>query len=332
MWNLLGGWTLKTSIGWPHEYWNQGTGSFVIYLFVCLMLFIVVHAAISALSNDTKEVSVGHVWPMLIVAWVLLQFLPQPSSGLRMIPLFPWLYWGKWFSFVISILSWLSAWISISSAQNVRSGSRTDLAAFALLMLCLTALLTPVEISRAFDRASQVKEESMVTQIESNPSQSDSFGDKLKSHREQVGRWEEELRACRQTLERLQQDSQAVVNQLRSTPGSDSKEVSRTRAQRDLALELQELAMQTKALKKEIDVRQSVIVSATSKLRRMERQPLLKRSEVTHGGAIAEFMELQRTLDEQLRRGATQPVVVSQIEADRILSEILQTGSAKDIP
>ncbi|MFM2097084.1 MAG: hypothetical protein RIS70_4208 [Planctomycetota bacterium] len=318
---LVAAWSLNTRITWPGLYWNDGVMTFVIYSLVCLFVGIVTVTSLNLLSLP-KESSARHVWPLLIVAGVLIQFLPRTADGVQLIPLAPWKYWGDWLAFFLSLLCWLFLFVSASSARSTAWGDQVNMCRCGLIMLGLTALLTPCD--PLYGRPSQTTSITSVSRIPVQPQSS--FFD-MGHHRRQVSQWKTRQEAAQQSLRQLEQDKKRVAEQLQAMGMASENDRIGMKPRRDLAEEVHELDCQMSRVRTECELLQSAIVSSESKLRRIERYQLLEQSGSLGSDESKQLAMLQAELDAQLRENNAGGASAMQFKVDQILKDAM--GSNK---
>jgi hypothetical protein len=152
--------TVRTRIGFPDHYWRHGAGAFLGFLLVLLLAEIAVVGMVDAVpwwSDDPRlRIPSGQrvppsAWAViygiakflapLLVAAVLLQFLPEARTGIQFLPCSPRAFSG-WIPFTVSLLVWAGLGGCVLIVVTPVMDKVDGVAFFLLVTLLLNALLS----------------------------------------------------------------------------------------------------------------------------------------------------------------------------------------------
>lgn len=305
--DLFASWSINTRLCMPWFYWNQGMTALGLYLVICLLLLSVFLSA--------RETSYP-IWTVLVSIAVLMQFLPHSPGGVQLIPLFPWSYWGRWISFSFSILSWILLFFSVVVLADDNPGSRSECGTLLSIVFVITVLLTPSYpySDKPMDKPFQIAGTASDAVPDPVHGEALTLEIRLQQCRDQL----DLTRGCLQELRNDRRKVSKAMEEVRSTgdPYGTSAKTIQT-----LEEELQELDFTIQSMDKASDWMRAKILSAESKLRRIQRfQRVTSRATLSTQESL-DLTAIQADLDELLRQKIDLPESVLKVIADHALGK-----------
>jgi hypothetical protein len=192
------------------------------------------------------------------LAGLLLQTIPV-KNGVQFIPLPPWYY--RDLARIVSCAVWLGIIVGtllmFSNAESDRGRAVGIFLAAMAINAVLLSFATPADVTTAEERP------------------------QIKSSEDEIVQWER-LQSDRQNaLDRLMSDQEALIGRIRGLGAKSKQELMANPVGQTLVAELEQLVQQINAAKKEIEVVETAIERAKSRLRSIERQTMLKSGELT---------------------------------------------------
>jgi len=323
---------VNTRVGWPTHYWQHEPDKIPVFVLVCMAAvtgIIVLFNALDSKRNPSRKQFWGAV-ALLVGAAVLLQWTPAATSGINLVPPFPWLYWGRWIPFGLSVLAWLAGGVALFVAvYGAPSDDDASVGAFfGIVMLTFTIVLsfwdsTPSTSQQyALNVNSWTESASVVPQAES-PKKPSILDDS--TCREHLTKWQAMRESRSQVLDEFQSDRDDLVEQLRGMGVNGSGDLKDDRRAQLLADELLELSRQIDELHADIERLDVAILQTESVLRRIQRRRSLTESGVLSSGEQELMSRLTRELAELMRPGDKLPTPVSDVETDKVIDRLLHS-------
>jgi hypothetical protein len=302
----------NTRIGWPWSYWEHGILPTIGCFGIGFMVFIGILFATCSFLNDSKPDQVAALlsgFGILVIASLLLQLLPHTITGIQIVPLPPWNYSGG-MPWIIStaILACLVFGCCLAIRSNTRDHVQIVASAFIFASFCLNAGLSfwTVEADMPYLAARE-----RITL--------------MKSYEVKIGQLERLRTERTKAMETLSNDKNALVARIQGLEVRSKSELMAHPVGRTLADELVQLTNQIGRLRSETAVVESALERAKSALRSIEREETLKGLGVSGGKRLDELAQIDRELQEELRRVSGAPPADKDIHLDKLLDDVLAT-------
>jgi len=258
---------LQTKIGWPTHYLQNG-GMLGFFAVVALTWLGFRQLSKTADQNPPAQTQLLLGLALVGMAMVLLQWLPESTSGIQLLPRSPAAYAGLIASAVATIV-WL---LIVASFAAHHSGDLNATAVMFILAILLNACLSWSIISsdsRATVAEAEVNRPSPVqpTLPEESP--------RPPSDSEQILRtWKGNVQKMKTLLVQLHDDRRLVTQMINALDDAPSDIVERTRSQ--LHQEAADLDHHISRITTEIHLIESTIAQTESSLRQIQRQGPLR--------------------------------------------------------
>ena len=211
---------------------------------------------------------------------MILQYLPEPEVGIRLLPSFPWSYSGVLAS-ILAVVVWLMIFVGIGFTHDAEGDGPLP-GLFCAFMLFAFVLNATISISETATSETQSESTAPTKQVD--------FAD----YREAISHWRSQAMLLRQKLAQLTQDRRAVLEVMTESDSTPPLE---------LVQERDELDQQIGQIRLEISSIENAILKSESNLRRIERN---KATERTVAQADLDFESLavvQRELQDMAASG-----------------------------
>jgi hypothetical protein len=323
---------VNTRVGWPTHYWQHGLDKicvFALVSFAAVAGIIVLFNALDSNRNPSREQFWGAV-ALFVAATVLLQWTPTATSGINLVPPFPWLFWGRWVPFGLSVLAWLAGCLALFVVvYGTPNDDDASLGAFfGIVMLTFTIILsfwgsTPSESQQSAPKVNNWAEsDSVVPRPEASGKPSILDDSKCREH---LTKWQAMRESRSEVLSEFHSDREDLVGQLRGMGVNGSGDLKDDRRAQLLADELLELSRQIDVLHADIERLDVAILQTESVLRRIQRRRSLSESGVLSNGEQELMSRLSRELAELMRPGDKLPTPVSDVETDQLIDRLLHS-------
>ena len=280
---------VNTKIGWPTQFLGTGGWTLVCYLAAWLLILV----AVLVMKETSKRREGGPLLSIVVIlaiAAFLLQWLPRTESGIQFLPISPWTYSG-WISFCISLLCWMFIMVAALVAATRCLDSPGVCSAAFLVAMSLNALLSFSDWKE--DGSPQLPEEQQVAakDIESpevlREDETD-YGAKVQA-------WHQRVSKLRVILHRLQSEQSGLkISEAKTRESDKSERVA-------LLEETIELDSQIAMVEHELEVLETAIRKAESRLRRIGRHELLHEAAIASDAEYKTICQIERELQEELR-------------------------------
>ena len=241
-------------LGSPLHYWQSGSFPSFGALVVVLVLLLWRLSLIVGLRRVPRELVAGAI-SLAILAFVILQYLPEPETGIRLLPLFPWSYSGILAS-ILAVMVWLMIFIGIGFTYDAEGDGPVPglFCAFMFFAFTLNAAISTSETA-----TSETQSESTA------PTKQVDFAD----YREAINNWRSQAMLLRQKSAQLTQDRRAIIEIMSESDSTPPLE---------LTLEREELNQKIGRIQFEIASIENAILKSESNLRRIERNNATERT------------------------------------------------------
>jgi len=302
---LFASWSINTRLCMPWFYWNQSIMALALYLVICSLLLL---AFLSA-----KQTSYP-IWTILVSIAVLMQFLPHSPVGVQLIPLFPWSYWGRWIPFSFSILSWILLFFSVVVLADDNPGSRSECVTLLSIVFVITVLLTP-----SYPYSDKPNNKSIQIAGAGPDAVRDPASGEAPTLEIRLQQCREQLDLTRNCLQEMRDDRRKVSKAIDEVRSTGDQYGNGAQTMQTLEEELQELDFTIQSMDKASDCMRAKILSAESKLRRIDRyQRITSRGALTTRDSL-DLTTIQAELDELLRQKIDLPESVLKVMADHAM-------------
>lgn len=332
---------INTRLRWPWIYGHHDWAAFPCTLLVAwaLRCFIVAFPQMCDAKSPIQlppihlKVVMGVI--SLFLAALLLQTLPRSTSGLQLIPLLPQNY-VSWIASACSVVCWIMIAIGgIGFAANQHEGP-IEATALALVGILGAGLLSGVlsfcdlkpEASAAdAPRTVKKKTTSQSDQLEKPPSvtklqDAKDFSALVQSYKDKIFQLEQRKAAQTKATEKLVESKQSLLEQIKQLGITNKQELMAHKAGKDLAEELGELVGMVTKLINETEVVDLATQRFQSRLRRIERQVMLKDLGLSMEEEYKQLSQIDRELQEELRKMTGQKPAGAEVQLDKTLNEV----------
>jgi len=306
---------INTRIGWPWEYWHQGWWPILGWLAVCILVLIG-FAAILA-SSEEKKVCQQPFFAGL-AAWflaaLLLQTLPEVHGGVQFVPRFPWGY-GGWFATTLSTMVWLL--IALGVAPMCFPTPEAEVKPSVVLVVVafgLNALLTFWSLP-----TSSPQDPPLVVGAKQEASKD--YVALVQAYKDEISLLQQSKGAQTRAMERLAESKQLLLGRIKEIGITTKRELAAHKAGKDLAEELGELVGAIAKLKNEIEVVDLATERFQSRLRRIERQVMLRDLQFSAEDECKQLSQMDHELQEELRKLGREQIPGAEVHLDKALDE-----------
>jgi hypothetical protein len=296
---VVGG--LNTRIGWPWTNWSRGGWVAVGYASMCSTIGIALALMVwSAWTGKPCRLTV--VLVLLVVAAVVLQWLPRSAAGIQFLPVSPWTFHG-WIPLSISACSWLA--LALVVLALVCWDRAVGFPVTAVLFLAVNLPLSFWSLD-PFDVTAIP-----VAAVDPFPEYRNRRGE-LKARQDEAHR----------LLEALRRDQDELAERLRRLGVRSSADLRHIPAARPLAEELAEVVHLIRDQQKVAQRLGEATIEAGSRLRRLQRRGVIEPT----GDEEVQFIRTGVELTERPWSDQSDPML---LEVDGIVDEMLGKPEAK---